>query len=83
MDRYHGTASNRRKLRYVVELVRNDVFWSSLRIIVRLFDPIIEALGALEADTGFVSGVYRWFRWLRYHTVYGRHAGSGTRARVV
>ncbi|ETI57366.1 hypothetical protein F443_00328 [Phytophthora nicotianae P1569] len=52
-------------------LVRDDVFWNSLRTIVRLFDPIIEALGALEADTGFVSGVYRWFRWLRYHTVYG------------
>ncbi|KAE9199273.1 hypothetical protein PF004_g19310 [Phytophthora fragariae] len=71
MDRYRGTAPNRKKLIYVIALVRDDVFWNSLRTIVRLFDPIIEALCALEADNGFVSGVYRWFRWLRYHTVYG------------
>jgi len=68
MDRYRGTASNRKKLIYVIALVRDDVFWNTLRTVVRLFDPVIEALRALEADNGFVSGVYRW---LRYHTVYG------------
>ncbi|POM79815.1 Hypothetical protein PHPALM_2429, partial [Phytophthora palmivora] len=70
-DRYRGTKSNRRKLRYVIELLRDDCFWNSLRTIIRLFDPIIEALRALEADNGFISGVYRWFRWLRYHSTYG------------
>ncbi|ETL31648.1 hypothetical protein L916_15601 [Phytophthora nicotianae] len=29
------------------------------------------ALRALEADNVFVSAVYRWFRWLRYHPAYG------------
>jgi hypothetical protein len=38
---------------------------------VRLLDPIIAALRALEADGVFVSGVYRWFRWLHYHAAYG------------
>ncbi|KAF4127060.1 hAT family C-terminal dimerization region [Phytophthora infestans] len=36
-----------------------------------MFDPIIEALRALEADNGYISGVYTWFRWLRYHIAYG------------
>ncbi|OWZ16174.1 hypothetical protein PHMEG_00010073 [Phytophthora megakarya] len=26
--------------------------------------------GALDANYTFVSGVYRWFRWLRYHPAY-------------
>eukprot|EP00644_Phytophthora_capsici_P015151 jgi/Phyca11/41107/gw1.75.69.1 len=52
-------------------LVRDDGFWSSLRTIVRMFGPVIEALRALEADNGFISGVYTWFRWLRYHIAYG------------
>ncbi|POM61715.1 LOW QUALITY PROTEIN: hypothetical protein PHPALM_29233 [Phytophthora palmivora] len=56
-DRYRGTKSNRRKLRYVIELLRDDCFWNSLRTIIRLFDPIIEALRALEADNGFISGM--------------------------
>lgn len=60
-----------KKLRLVIELVRHDGFWSSLRTIVRMFDPIIEALRALEADNGYISGVYTWFRWLRYHIAYG------------
>ncbi|GMF46069.1 unnamed protein product [Phytophthora fragariaefolia] len=70
-DRYRGTKSNRRKLQYIMQLISDDAFWSSLRTIVRLFDPIIEALRALEADNGFVSGVYNWFRWLRYHNAHG------------
>ncbi|GMF51145.1 unnamed protein product [Phytophthora fragariaefolia] len=52
-------------------MVRDNGFWDSLRTIVRLFDPIIEALRCLEADTVFVSGVYKWFRWLRYHSAFG------------
>jgi hypothetical protein len=59
MDRYCGTASNRKKLIYMIALVRDDVFWNTLRTVVRLFDPVIEALRALETDNGFVSGVYR------------------------
>ncbi|EGZ14812.1 hypothetical protein PHYSODRAFT_560955 [Phytophthora sojae] len=52
-------------------LVRDNSFWDSLRTIVRLLDPIIEALRQLEGDNVFVSGGYKWFRWLRYHTAYG------------
>ncbi|GMF43874.1 unnamed protein product [Phytophthora fragariaefolia] len=52
-------------------MVRDNGFWDSLRTIVRLFDPIIEALRCLEADTVFVSGVYKRFRWLRYHSAFG------------
>ncbi|KAF1787606.1 hypothetical protein GQ600_14758 [Phytophthora cactorum] len=44
---------------------------NGLRSIVRLLDPIIAALRELEADTVFLSGGYRWFRWLRYHAAYG------------
>ncbi|KAL3664958.1 hypothetical protein V7S43_010134 [Phytophthora oleae] len=70
-DRYRATAASRKKLCYITELVRDNGFWSGLRTIVRLLDPIITALRELEADNVFVSGVYRWFRWLRYHTSYG------------
>ncbi|EEY69567.1 uncharacterized protein PITG_19274 [Phytophthora infestans T30-4] len=38
---------------------------------IRLLDPTITALRALEAANVFVSAVYRWFRWLRYHSAYG------------
>ncbi|ETK93579.1 hypothetical protein L915_03274 [Phytophthora nicotianae] len=66
LNRYRGTSPNRKKQRFVIELVRNDGFWSSLRTIaslmgsnirtiVRMFDPIIEALCALEADSGFIA----------------------------
>lgn len=44
---------------------------------MRMFDPIIEALRALEADSGFISGVYQWFQWLRYHTAYGVTSPEG------
>ncbi|EGZ11295.1 hypothetical protein PHYSODRAFT_355352 [Phytophthora sojae] len=71
LDRYRGTAASRRKLRYITELIRDNGFWSSLRTVVRLLDPIITALRALETDNMFVSGVYWWFRWLRYHSAYG------------
>ncbi|KAG1701784.1 hypothetical protein DVH05_010278 [Phytophthora capsici] len=52
-------------------LVRDINFWNGLRTTVRLLDPIIKALRELEADNVFVSGVYTWFRWLRYHSAYG------------
>ncbi|ETO66778.1 hypothetical protein F444_16138 [Phytophthora nicotianae P1976] len=35
------------------------------------FKRLQQALRALEADNVFVSAVYRWFRWLRYHPAYG------------
>ncbi|ETP35931.1 hypothetical protein F442_16007 [Phytophthora nicotianae P10297] len=70
-DRYRGTATSRKKLRYITELVRNDGLWCNLRTIVQLLEPNKTALRALEADNVFVSAVYRWFRWLRYHPAYG------------
>jgi len=70
-DRYRATATGKTKLLYLSEVVRDNGFWSGLRTIVRLLDPIIAALRALEVDGVFVSGVYRWFRWLRYHAAYG------------
>ncbi|KAF4136373.1 hypothetical protein GN958_ATG14434 [Phytophthora infestans] len=42
-----------------------------------MFDSIIEALRTLEADSGFISGVYQWFQWLRYHTAYGVTSPEG------
>ncbi|ETO69120.1 hypothetical protein F444_14208 [Phytophthora nicotianae P1976] len=47
-----------------------------------MFDPIIEALRALEADSGFISGVYQWFRWLRYHTAYGVTSPDGEQSQA-
>ncbi|GMF57186.1 unnamed protein product [Phytophthora fragariaefolia] len=55
----------------MIALIRDDVFWNNLRTKVRLFDPIIETLCALEADNAFVSAVYQRFRWLWYNTVCG------------
>eukprot|EP00644_Phytophthora_capsici_P013679 jgi/Phyca11/117519/e_gw1.33.367.1 len=51
--------------------IRDINFWNGLRTTVRLLDPIIKDLRELEADNVFVSGVYKWFRWLRYHSAYG------------
>ncbi|KAG2761345.1 hypothetical protein PC129_g14288 [Phytophthora cactorum] len=53
-----------------MQVIRDIGFWNGLRSIVRFPDPIIAAPRELEADTVFVSGVYRWFRWLRYHAAY-------------
>ncbi|OWZ00672.1 hypothetical protein PHMEG_00028088 [Phytophthora megakarya] len=69
-DRYRGTAPRRKKLEYLMALVRDDKFWVNLALVVRLLDPIIKALKYLEADKNFVSGVYKWFRWLRYHEAF-------------
>ncbi|KAG2884675.1 hypothetical protein PC129_g21389 [Phytophthora cactorum] len=52
-------------------LVSDNGVWTSLRTIVRMLDPIIFALQKFESDGVFVSAVYRWFRWLRYHSAYG------------
>ncbi|KUF98216.1 hypothetical protein AM588_10007524 [Phytophthora nicotianae] len=52
-------------------LAQDINFWNGLRTTVRLLDPIIKALRELEADNVFVSGVYKWFRWLRFHSAYG------------
>ncbi|GMF53583.1 unnamed protein product [Phytophthora fragariaefolia] len=62
MARYRGTTSNRKKLLYMIALIRDDVFWNNLRTIVRLFNPIIDTLCALEADNAFDSAVYQRFR---------------------
>ncbi|ETL81948.1 hypothetical protein L917_17823 [Phytophthora nicotianae] len=32
---------------------------------------VLSALKNLEADNIFVSEVYKWFRWLRYHAAFG------------
>ncbi|KAG3081808.1 hypothetical protein PI124_g13638 [Phytophthora idaei] len=59
------------KLNSTMHVIRDIGFCNGLKSIVRLLDPIIAALRELETDTVFVSGVYRWFRWLRFHAAYG------------
>jgi hypothetical protein len=65
-----GSLKSREKLAYLTSLVCDSNFWENLRVVVRLIKPIREALGKLESDTEYASGVYSWFRGLLHHDVY-------------
>jgi hypothetical protein len=71
LKRYRKKTSTAMKLDHVREIVADDQLWENLATVVRLTEPIVGALGKLEDDTTFLSGVYNWFRALKYHHVYG------------
>ncbi|RLN38147.1 hypothetical protein BBJ28_00025395 [Nothophytophthora sp. Chile5] len=81
--RYQATPANRKKLAYIIAVIRDNNFWENLRSIIRLLDPMIEALRELESDKSYASSVYKWFRKLKYHEEYAVRSLEGERERCV
>lgn len=67
---YESTSKSREKLQYMKAIVQDGVFWENLRVVVRMIRPIRNAMGGLESDKEFASGVYSWFRKLLRHEMY-------------
>jgi hypothetical protein len=71
LRRYRKKATTSKKLDYVKAIVSDEQYWENLATVVRLTEPIVEAIGKLESDSTFLSGVYKYFRSLKYHHAYG------------
>ncbi|EGZ18387.1 hypothetical protein PHYSODRAFT_383694, partial [Phytophthora sojae] len=55
------------KLNRVESISADSMFWVNARAVMRLVNPIIQALGALEKDGCCLSMVYEYFRGLKTH----------------
>ncbi|EGZ12144.1 hypothetical protein PHYSODRAFT_457372, partial [Phytophthora sojae] len=64
LARYGDAAA---KLNRVESILADSMFWVNARAVMRLVNPIIQALGALEKDGCCLSMVYEYFRGLKTH----------------
>ncbi|EGZ08234.1 hypothetical protein PHYSODRAFT_386878, partial [Phytophthora sojae] len=69
LARYGDAAA---KLNRVESILADSMFWVNARAVMRLVNPIIQALGALEKDGCCLSMVYEYFRGLKTHDIYNR-----------
>ncbi|KAF1330148.1 hypothetical protein FI667_g5274, partial [Globisporangium splendens] len=71
LDRYQQSSS---KVEQVKELLRNESFWATADIALKLMHPINTCLAAFERDDCCVSMVYHQFEWLLPHPAYTQSA---------
>lgn len=67
LEQYAREAS---KLEEVLNLVKDETFWQTAGVVVKLIQPINVCLAAFERDNCSISLVYHQFEWLRQHAVY-------------
>ncbi|OWY99299.1 hypothetical protein PHMEG_00029717 [Phytophthora megakarya] len=69
LERYEDAAV---KLNQVEGILGDSVFWTDARTVMRLVNPIIKVLGALERDGCCLSMIYYYIGGLQNHVVYHR-----------
>jgi hypothetical protein len=67
LDRYKNAEA---KLNRAKTILADSSFWMKARSVLRLVQPVVKALGAVEKDGCCLSMVYHYFREMRFHRVF-------------
>ncbi|KAK1936997.1 hypothetical protein P3T76_009775 [Phytophthora citrophthora] len=73
LSRYQDAGT---KLNQVENILGDRTFWMDARTVMRICNPVIKVLGALERDGCCLSMIYYYFGGLQNHVVYHRETND-------